>query len=152
MIPQRVPNPFNELVGDQLCAIADRWGLEPDLVQALINARGELPFDIWIFSGSRSRSHQGQISRTPFALSTHADEDETGCPRLSTGADVQPVDIANRMTRAPSIETAVFLPVAQFGAAMTRARLRWGGGAPTNPDTGFPAGVEVWHVDMGPRG
>lgn len=147
MIPQRLPNPFSDpTTPTQVCAIADRWGLDPNVVDRLIAARGEVPFDLWIFSGSRSEGHQRSVSSTPFDSSTHADVDLDGCPRLATGADVQPVDIANRLD---------LVTIAQMGAAFTRAGLRWGGGAPvgdlSSDEPGFPVGVERWHVDLGPR-
>jgi len=129
-----------------ICALAERWGLLPELAERIIASRKELPFDIWIFSGSRSRSTQREVSRTAFDVSTHSDEESNGCPRLSTGADVQPTDIANRVD---------FATVAQMGSAFVRAGLRWGGGAPVerleDANPGGPVGVERWHVDLGPR-
>jgi len=152
VIPQRVPNPFSEPVDESMvCAIANRWGLEPVLVDRLIEARNILPFDISIFSGRRELEHQRNVSGTAFDRSTHASHDAGGCERLATGADVQPTSPGNRVTRAPNPEAALFLPVAQFGAAVMRSGLRWGGGAALNPRTGFPEGNEVWHVDLGPR-
>jgi len=141
-LPQRVPNPFKELVTTEIvCGFSDRWGIEPALLGKIADAQAELPFDLWIFSGARDESHQQSISRTPFDVSTHADRFEDGCARLASGADVQPVDIANRSDLAT---------VAQMGAAFTRQGLRWGGGARFD-SVGIPEGVERWHIDLGPR-
>ncbi len=148
MIPQRVPNPFTEQISNAtVCAMADRWGVEPELITRLIMARFDMPFDVWIFSGARTRSTQGTVSRTPFHLSTHADESADGCPRLATGVDAQPTDVLNRVD---------LVVVAQMGAAWTRQGLRWGGGArvgglQSDAGPGIPVGVERWHVDLGPR-
>jgi len=107
-LPQRLPNPRTDPVTlDDVCAIADRWGLHGLLVDKLIRAQQELPFDLWIFSGARTAERQEAVSSTPFALSTHADTDADGCPRKATGADVQPVSSAVRASGAA---------VAQMGA------------------------------------
>jgi len=142
VIPQRVPNlrvePFDMA---QLCAMASAWGVAPTLVDKVVKAASTLPYDLWIFSGSRGREHQTEISATPFDESTHADEDANGCARLATGLDVQPI--------SPGVRVSL-TDVAQMGAAMVLQGLRWGGGAPFD-DTGFPVGNERWHVDLGPR-
>jgi len=148
LIPQRVPNPRVELLdGTDVCRFAERWGLEPLLAGRIIVAAGELPFDLWIFSGTRGEHSQEDVSETPFDLSTHADRDRFGCERLSTGADVQPVELLNRTD---------LVVVAQMGAAFFRAGLRWGGGArvgglDSSEGPGSPVGVERWHVDLGAR-
>ncbi len=142
MIPQRVPNPHTESVSvDAVCALASRWGITVDLAGAVVRAQGELPFEIWIFSGSRGREQQEAISSTPFDRSGHADQEVNGCPRLSTAVDVQPISPAVRVLPAG---------VAQMGAALTLQGLRWGGGAPVD-DRGIPVGNERWHVDLGAR-
>lgn len=142
VIPQRVPSRRVEPVSAEVvCAMANRWGVDTRLILGVVNAASTLPYDVWIFSGSRSREHQEEISETPFDRSTHAEEGANGCPRLATGLDVQPVSPGVRLS----------LPdVAQMGAAMVLQGLRWGGGAPFD-DTGFPVGNERWHVDLGPR-
>ncbi len=142
MIPQRVPNPHTEPVSvEEICALASRWGVTADLAGAVVRAQGELPFDIWIFSGSRGREQQEEVSATPFDRSTHADVEVNGCPRLSTAVDVLPISPALRIDD-------VF--TAQMGAALTRQGLRWGGGAPVD-DRGIPVANERWHVDLGAR-
>ena len=142
MIPSPVPNPREDVDWHaKMCTIAERWGLDSDLARRIVEAQAEIPFDLWIFSGARDSFKQAQVSRTPFHLSTHADTDERGCPRLSTGADVQPSSPAIR--KMP-------MAVAQMGAAFVRHGLRWGGGAPVGDD-GIPVGNERWHVDLGPR-
>jgi len=142
MIPQTIPNPSREPVTDgMVCHIADKWGVAPVLVDRLVSSQAELPFDIWIFSGSRSRSHQASVSRTPFEDTTHADTNLDGCPRDASGADVQPVSPGVRLDPAS---------VALMGSAFVRHGLRWGGGASVEP-SGIPVGVERWHVDLGPR-
>ena len=141
-LPQRIPNSRVELVSfERMCSIARRWGLDVRVVELLARAQSELPFDLWLFSGARSREKQETVSSLAFDRSTHADMDTRGCPRLATGADAQPVSPAVRMDRSS---------VAQMGAAFVRAGLRWGGGAAVD-DVGIPVGVERWHVDLGAR-
>lgn len=142
MFPETLPDPRRVLVSNlELCDLASRWGIHVGLAEQLIRAAGELPFDIWIFSGARSQEEQAGLGSVPFNVSTHADRDERGCFRLATGVDVQPVSPAVRLSGAA---------VAQLGAAMIRQGLRWGGGAPVGDD-GIPVGVERWHFDRGPR-
>ncbi len=146
MIPFTVPNPFDTPVdGEVLCDIASAWGLDPDLVARIVKARGALPFDLWIFSGKRSRAEQNALTEqgrptADFDRSTHADVDARGCPRLATGADVQPVSPGVRVSRAMTH---------LFGLEMFRQGLRWGGGSPVDPVTGLPS--DKWHVDLGAR-
>ncbi len=139
-VPQRVPNPKAEPTNPDV--LARRWGIECDLARRIIQARGEIAFELWIFSGARTRAQQEAVSGTPFSISTHANSDAGGtCARLATGADVQP--------SSPAMRTNIF--AAQMGAAMVRAGLRWGGGASVDPTTGIPKGNERWHVDLGSR-
>lgn len=141
-IPETVPNPRVRIVSNaDLCDLAKRWGISQTLAARLVAGVMDLPFDVWIFSGARSRESQSNVSNTSFERSTHADTDEFGCPRLATGVDVQPVSPAIRISD---------LAVAQLGAAMVRQGLRWGGGAAVGDD-GIPVGVERWHFDLGPR-
>ncbi len=59
MIPSVVPNPASELVTqEEICELAARWGVAPLLVAAVVRARRDIPFDLWIFSGARSRELQ----------------------------------------------------------------------------------------------
>lgn len=146
MIPRRIPNPRTEPVdAGIICAIANKWGVQPLLIHRLTEAQRMLPFDLWIFSGARDREEQEALrdepgsQAAPFELSTHADTDERGCPRLATGADVQPADAGIRVITAA---------VAQMGMAVTLAGLRWGGGSPVD-EAGIPS--DRWHVDLGPR-
>lgn len=142
MIPVGVPNPSRDAVTRaDICSLAERLQVSPELIDRVVTAAARVPFDLWIFSGARTRAHQEAISNTPFDLSTHADTDARGCRRLATGVDVQP--------RAPGIRLSS-AAVAQMGAAMVHAGLRWGGGAPVGDD-GIPIGNERWHVDLGPR-
>lgn len=127
-----------------MCAVADRWGIDPVLSWKLMLTAAKLPFDIQIFSGARTREQQEQLERegrptAPFDVSTHADETASGCPRRATGADVQPIDGGVRVIRAA---------IAQLGAAAVSAGLRWGGGSPVQAD-GIPS--DFWHFDLGPR-
>lgn len=142
-VPEKIPNPRVTPISDVvICELANDWGLSPSLALKLVQAQEELPFELWIFSGARSPSEQAAVSSTPFERSTHADRFSEECPRWATGADVQPVSPAVRLSGAA---------VAQMGAAFVRQGLRWGGGAPVGDD-GIPVGNERWHVDLGPRG
>lgn len=140
-LPERIPNPSREPISELvICELAHDWGIRPELASRIVTVQGELPFDIWIFSGARSRKEQANYGLA-FDRSTHADHDATGCPRLATGVDMQPVSPGVRLSRPA---------VAQLGAAAVRAGLRWGGGAPVD-DVGIPVGNERWHFDLGPR-
>lgn len=141
MFPERIPNPRRERVSDVvICELAHDWGIAPNLALKLTRAQEMLPFDLWIFSGSRTRAEQSRYD-LEFDRSTHADHDSRGCPRLATGADVQPVSPGIRSSGAA---------VAQMGSAFVHVGLRWGGGAPVGDD-GIPVGNERWHVDLGAR-
>lgn len=143
MIPTPLPGPRDApWTHSQLCSVAQKWGVQTELVMRLLTAANQLPFGVSIISGARSRAHQEQLERegrpaAPFDLSTHAAETADGCPRLATGIDV-------RLSVAP-----VNAVKAQFGAAATFAGLRWGGGSPIDPETGIPSDWN--HVDLGPR-
>ena len=142
-IPQTIPGGGNVSVAAR-CSIAERWGLELELVDRLVRMAGMLPFGIEIISGARTRAHQEQLQRdgrptAPFHLSTHAAEDVHGCPRDATGADLRP-QVSFNFT--PAVR-------AQFGSAAVHAGLRWGGGGSVDPATGIPNDWQ--HVDLGPR-
>ncbi len=143
-LPERLPH-FGSGTGPvtiaSVCQVAGRWGLDPTFAEKLLRASQTLPFATWIFSGARSSRHQSATSPTPFDQSTHADRDPDGCPRLATGADVQPVSPGVRIDLSA---------VAFMGRAWQNQGLRWGGGAPVGDD-GIPVGNERWHVDMGAR-
>lgn len=141
-IPSKIPNPRTEPGWAlRVCELAESWQVEPILLHKIALAQAELPFDLHLFSGARTRAHQERISSTPFDISTHANEDAMGCPRLATGVDVQPALPGVRV-----IDSAA----AQMGAAFVHQGLRWGGGADVE-ETGIPEGNERWHVDLGPR-
>lgn len=126
---------------EQLCAFAARWQIEPDLARRLQMMAQELPYEVQMISGARSRAQQEALDdagrpAAPFELSTHANERADGCPRLATGADLSPTIAHDDYVRA------------LFGRAAVLAGLRWGGGSPVD-DRGFPSDWQ--HVDLGPR-
>jgi hypothetical protein len=145
VIPERIPS--SDDLGDgvewarAVCELAQRWQVDAQLLYAIAHAQAALPFRLHIFSGSRTAEEQRRLSSTPFALSTHADHDQAGCPRNASGVDVQPILPGVRASRAA---------VAQMGAAFVLRGLRWGGGAPVDSE-GIPVAPEMWHVDLGPR-
>lgn len=117
------------------CELAVHWTLDLRLATAIVNATRELPFGVRVFSGHRTEEQEDELRKAgrptaPPGCSTH-----TTCP--ATGADVE-----------PTIATT-YRVQADFGAAMTRQGLRWGGGSPTDPETGIP--TDWKHVDLGPR-
>lgn len=136
MIDQRLA----ELEG---CALSHKWLLEPDFAIRLAGAFQEIRFflantDVWIISGRRSREDQAAIDGSaPFELSTHADTDRNGCPRLSTGVDFWVSVFATNNVKAT------------VGSILHRQGLRWGGGSPPDPATGIPSDWN--HVDTGRR-
>lgn len=130
-----------------MCDLVARWQIHPVLAARILDMlRPEVgPFGylgLSIISGARSRSDQARLEAegrpaAPFDLSTHANEDASGCPRLATGADLRP--------GVESVRTVQ----AQFGYAALLSFLRWGGGSPIDPETGIPSDWN--HVDLGPR-
>ena len=143
MIPTPLPTRDDpQPSAEYVCSIAARWGIRPELAQRLVCVSQRLEFGVSIISGARTRGRQEELERqgrpaAPWHLTTHADTDASGCPRLATGADV-------RTAVAPV--TAV---QARFGAEAVHCGLRWGGGSPVNPTTGIPSDWN--HVDLGPR-
>lgn len=141
-IPETIP--VGDLNDMHLCAIAHRWGIQYRLLEALTRMAETLPFGIQIISGGRTRAHQDALGARGrptalFSLSTHALEDESGCPREATGADLRP------------LVSFSFTPIvrAELGRAAVFAGLRWGGGSTVDPLTGIPSDWQ--HVDLGPR-
>ena len=66
-LPQRIPNPTKEIVTrETVCSLAAKWRIEPVLAQKIINGAGDLPFEIWLFSGARSISQQKEVSDLDF--------------------------------------------------------------------------------------
>lgn len=127
---------------DAICATSARWGIRPELVQLLVRMAGALEFGVSITSGARTRAEQVALEEAgrpaaPFALSTHANEDEDGCGRLATG-----VDLSTLVAPVPAVQ-------ARLGAEATLVGLRWGGGSPVDPSTGIPSDWN--HLDLGPR-
>lgn len=121
------------------CALARGWGLDEDFAIRLSRAILTLhPMEVTVISGQRSQSLQESLEgAAPFDVSTHANVDRNGCPRLSTGADLRISVFPNNNAKAT------------FGAAMVRQGLRWGGGSPIDPQTGIPSDWN--HIDAGRR-
>lgn len=136
MVDQRLA----ELEG---CSLSFEWGLDHFFAIRLAGAFQEIRFflaqtEVRIISGRRSRQLQASIEGSaPFSLSTHADTDRNGCPRLSTGAD-----LALAVFPTTNVKATV-------GSILHRHGLRWGGGSPVDPATGIPSDWN--HVDAGRR-
>lgn len=135
---ETLPGPGDDFDQVYLCELASRWGIVLALAQGLVQMSKALPFAVQLISGSRSRSSQAAVSPTSFAVSSHADEREDGCPRLATGADISP-----QVAPVQAVKLAI-------GTQAALAGLRWGGGAMTD-DLGIPLDPEWRHVDLGPR-
>lgn len=129
MIPQLLESTVDP------CELAERWMISYQLALRLTRLPGALPFGIQIISGYRTPQEQEELLKegkgaAPVDVSTH-----TSCP--ATGADLWPTIAVTNVVKAT------------FGAAVTYAGLRWGGGSPVDPETGIP--VDWNHVDLGPR-
>lgn len=143
MIPEGIPRFGTSL--ERKCEFAAKWGISWELLERLQVMQQSAPFDLTIISGGRSRAEQDRLSRegrptADYNLSTHASEDEAGCFRFATGADLRPTVAPVNAVRA------------QFGQAAVFAGLRWGGrsdGGGIDPETGIPSDWQ--HVDLGPR-
>lgn len=117
------------------CQLAERWTIHPTLAQKLVAMTYELPFAIRIISGYRTPAEQDELRRQGRPTADNDKSTHLSCP--ATGADLQPAVAATYRVQA------------DLGAAATRQGLRWGGGSPTDPETGIPSD---WpHVDLGPR-
>lgn len=142
---------------EQICSVAERWGISFDLARRLTVMSQALEFGVQIISGARSKREQDALERAgrptaPWEVSTHSDEGPGGCKRLATGVDLSPL-----IVHQPAV-------VARFGTEATLAGLRWGGGSRPRCSTDFrtlkcPPGSgpldlfpSDWqHVDLGPR-
>lgn len=117
------------------CQLATHWLIAEQLARALVEMTRELAFPLRINSGYRTAEQQQQLREqgrptAPDNLSTHLT-----CP--ATGADVEPAIAHTNYT------------IAEMGAAGVKQGLRWGGGSPTDPETGIPS--DWVHFDLGPR-
>lgn len=137
-IPALVPD-STELESGQVdfCDWVAEWGIDPDLGRGLVAMQDELPFQIEIFSGYRTQAQQDALRDE----GRPAADEETSNHRVfpSRAADVRP-----RLAVTNNVK-------AHLGAAGFRAGLRWGGGAPVDPETGIPVRGEWAHFDLGPR-
>lgn len=117
------------------CQLADRWIIDERLARKLVAMTRDLPFFVRIISGYRTEAEQDELRRQGRPTAPNDKSTHLSCP--ATGADLQPSVAATHRV------------IADLGAAATRQGLRWGGGSPTDPDTGIPSD---WpHVDLGPR-
>ncbi len=122
------------------CALAEKWGVDPDTMQRVWDAAQRFTFEtggirVYIISGFRTREQQRRLGRqgrptAPDALSTHR-----SCP--ATGVDI-----------ALGLVATEFMKVT-WGRLAFRYGLRWGGGGPVDPENLIP--LDWRHVDRGPR-
>jgi hypothetical protein len=137
-IPALVPDSTELQTGQvDFCEWIAEWGIDPVLGRGLVAMQDELPFQIEIFSGYRTKASQDALRD---AGRPTADEDRSNHRTFpARAADVRPRLFATNNVKAT------------LGAAAFRAGLRWGGGAPVDPETGIPINGEWRHVDLGPR-
>lgn len=120
---------------DDPCRVASQWGIRDLVAEKLVQMSSRLEFSFSIISGLRTVEQQDSLRRQgrPTASidqSTHLD-----CP--ASGVDLMPQIAITRVVKA------------RLGAEGVFAGLRWGGGSPTDPDTGIPSDWN--HFDLGPR-
>jgi len=136
-----VPFPRVLTTDQDPCKVADEWGLDDALSQAIWSLATiwvfiEVPWLRWpirIISGLRTVQHQLDLDNplaAPWQLSTH-----TSCP--ATGVDLD----------MPGASDDDWLAL---GRLWERKGGRWGGGAPRDA-RGLPIGAERHHFDLGPR-
>ncbi len=135
-----IPQPLRD--GDDPCELAFRWGIAIRLADKLIQlARSAPDLGLMIISGARTCAQQMDLGSRGRPAASCDKSTHVACP--ATGADLwttaSPIDGLGRLNRPV---------VARFGAAVTFAGLRWGGGSPVNA-WGAPADWN--HVDLGPR-
>jgi len=137
-LAETLPGPFDPQPDiEAICGFAGRHGLSYALAAGLFRMARGLEFGIRIISGARTRAQQAE-HQLDFDRSTHSNEDRLGCPRLATGADLDPIIGVTNIVKA------------RMGVEALAAGLRWGGGAPID-DIGIPVDPEWRHVDLGAR-
>lgn len=117
------------------CGLAKKWLISQKVAGQLVWMASQLPFEIRIISGFRSRESQEDLIKegkpaAPVGLSTHC-----SCP--ATG-----VDLLVNVHPADQIKI-------EFGRVAQLAGFRWGGGSPADPVTGIPSDWN--HLDLGRR-
>lgn len=117
------------------CELATHWLVSQELAAKVVAMTRELPYQLRVLSGFRTEEEQNRLREEGRPTAPNDRSTHLTCP--ATGIDVQPT-IA-----------ATYRVIADLGAAGTRQGLRWGGGSPTDPETGIPSD---WpHFDLGPR-
>jgi len=135
-----IPQPLRD--GDDLCELAFRWGIAIRLADKLLTlARSAPDLGLMIISGFRTCEEQMALAAAGRPAADCDRSTHTDCP--ATGADLWTT--ASPITGSGALNRPI---VARFGAAVTFAGLRWGGGSPVNA-WGAPADWN--HVDLGPR-
>jgi len=135
-----MPQPI--LDGDDPCLLSARWGLALVLADKLVRLARDAPdLGLMIISGFRTCEEQVALAASGRPAVDCERSTHVACP--ATGADLwttpSPVDGSGALNRPV---------VARFGAAVTFAGLRWGGGSPVNA---WGAPTDWNHVDLGPR-
>ena len=135
-----IPQPLRD--GDDVCQLADRWGIAIRLADKLLVLAREAPdLGLMIISGLRSCEEQMALAAAGRPAADCDRSTHVACP--ATGADLwttaSPIDVSGRLNRPI---------VARFGAAVRFVGLRWGGGSEINA---WGAPTDWNHVDLGPR-
>lgn len=117
--------------------MADRWGLDPRLAEALMKMSERLrPISLTISSGYRNREHQDALGDAGRPTADHDKSTHRTMP--ATGADLE--------IGATGVDPAVRIA---FGNAAVLSGLRWGGGSPMDATGVIP--TDWKHVDLGRR-
>jgi len=128
MLPQRITE-------QNACDIATRWQLTVRVAEKLSCMAGRVPYGLSIISGHRSNEKQDALRAEGRPAARNDRSNHTRCP--ATAADVWP-----SVAKTLQVQAAL-------GEAAVVCGLRWGGGSPTDPQTGIPSDWN--HVDEGPR-
>lgn len=131
-IPQVIPNTSDP---DTICSFSLRWGISLTLAERLTRMTWGLEFPVSIISGLRTARQQDGLRRSGRPAAPNDKSTHLNCP--ATGADLSPAIAVTDVVKA------------RLGAEGVLAGLRWGGGSPTDPDTGIPS--DWRHFDLGPR-
>lgn len=126
------------LIGADHCAIAERWGVDPETVRRVqLSADdyfAETSSTVVIISGYRSASEQRSLGNQGRPTARDDRSTHRSCP--ATGVDISLGPAPTRVQKAI------------WGRIVTFNGLRWGGGSKTD-DGGIPSDWQ--HVDRGPR-
>lgn len=132
-------------------ALQEQWLISCELAEKLVQLNREVEWmGLAIISGYRSVEEQIALGEEGRPAARPDRSTHTTCP--ATGADLWPLNVDpdsdGRAIPGRHIPSGPLPVKTEFGAAVRRVGLRWGGGSPEDM-YGMPSDWN--HVDLGPR-